>query len=89
MSDLEKTFGILFRIYNKYRKLYPENYFDSEQMCLMWSTDDPPDEIEGSAPFNDIEKAFDISIDDEDAIELYDMTLKEAVIRILEIQGKL
>jgi hypothetical protein len=89
MPDLEKTFGILFKIYNKYRKLYPENSFDSEQMCLMWSTDDPPDEIEGSDPFNDIEKAFDISIDDEDALELYDMTLKEAVIRILEIQGKL
>jgi hypothetical protein len=53
----------------------------------MWSTGDPPDVIEGTVPLNDIEKAFNIAIDDEDALELYDMTLKEASIRILEIQG--
>jgi hypothetical protein len=53
----------------------------------MWSTDNPPDEIEGTEPFNDIEEAFNIAIDDEDALEMYDMSLKEASIRILEIQG--
>jgi hypothetical protein len=55
----------------------------------MWPTNDPPDEIEGTEPFNDIEEAFNIAIDDKDALELYDMTLKEASIRILEIQGML
>ena len=87
MSELEKTFDLLCGIYNKHRRQYPENSFGSEQMCLMWSTADPPDEIEGTEPFNDIEEAFNIAIDDEDALELYDMTLKEASIRILEIQG--
>ena len=87
MSELEKTFDILYRIYNKHRSQYPENSFDTKQICLMWSTGDPPDVIEGTVPLNDIEKAFNIAIDDEDALELYDMTLKEASIRILEIQG--
>ena len=87
MSELEKTFDILYGIYNKHRRHHPENSFDTEQMCLMWSTDNPPDEIEGTEPFNDIEEAFNIAIDYEDALELYDMTLEEASIRILEIQG--
>ena len=87
MSELEKTFDILYGIYNKHRRQYPENSFDSKQICLMWSTDDPPDVIEGTEPFDDIEEAFNIAIDDENALELYDMTLKEASIRTLEIQG--
>jgi hypothetical protein len=53
----------------------------------MWSTNEPPDEIEGTSPLNDIEDAFDIEINDEDSLDLYDMTLKEASIRVLEIQG--
>ena len=48
---------------------------------------DKNSQIEGKEPFNDIEEAFDIVIDAEDALELYDMTLKEASIRTLEIQG--
>ena len=87
MSELEKTFDILYKIYKTHRKQYPENSFDSKQMCLMWSTNEPPDEIEGTEPFNDVEEAFDITIDDEDSLDLYDMTLKEASIRVLEIQG--
>ena len=87
MSELEKTFDILYKIYNKHRRQHPENSFDSKQICLMWSTDDQSDEIEGTEPINDIEEAFKIAIDDEDALELYDMTLEEASIRILEIQG--
>ena len=87
MSELQKTFDILYKIYNKHRKKHPENSFDSEQMCLMWSTNEPPDEIEGTAPLNDIEEIFDIVINDKDSLALYDMTLKETTIRILEIQG--
>jgi len=89
MSALEKTYGILYKIYNKHRKLFPENSYDSEQMCLMWSTNDPPDQIEHTEPFDDIEKAFNIEISENDSLDLYDMTLKEASIRILEIQGKM
>jgi len=51
----------------------------------MWSTYDPPDIIEGTEPFCDIETAFDICIDDDDALELYDMDLDEATRKIMEI----
>lgn len=88
MSKLEKTFDALYEIYNKHRKEYPENSFDSKQMCLMWSTNEPPDQIESTEPFDDIEAAFNIDISEEDSLDLYDMTLKEAAIRILEIQAR-
>ncbi len=52
----------------------------------MWSTYDPPDIIEGTEPFYDIENAFNIFIDDEDALDLYDMHLDEAAKRIIEIK---
>lgn len=87
MSKSEKTFSILYKIYNKHRKQYPENSYDSQQMCLMWSTNDLPDEIECTEPFDDIEEAFNIEISERDSLDIYNMTLKEASIRILEIQG--
>lgn len=52
----------------------------------MWSTDDPPDIIEGTEPFCDIEEAFGICIDDDTAFDLYDTTLREAARKIIEIQ---
>jgi hypothetical protein len=54
MSELQKTFDTLYEIYNKHRKKHPENSFDSEQICLMWSTYEPQDEFEGTSPLNDI-----------------------------------
>jgi hypothetical protein len=45
-----------------------------------------PDIIEGTPPFGDIEDAFGITFDDDAALELYDMDLDEAAVRILEIQ---
>ena len=52
----------------------------------MWSTDDPPDIIEGTEPIEDIEEAFNISLSDDDILGLYDMNLEEATKRIIEIQ---
>ncbi len=83
--------NILEAIYNKHRRNHKENP-DSKQMCCMWSTNDPPDIIEGTEPFDDIEMAFDILINEDDALELYDMTLKEAlnyIINLRMIQGKI
>ena len=74
----------LHEIYDRHRRKYPENS-DSKQMCCMWSTDDPPDNIEGTEPFCDIEEAFHISIDDDQALNLYDMDLDEAANRIIKI----
>lgn len=45
----------------------------------MWSTIRPPDTLTETKQIVDIEKAFEIQLDEDEAIELYDMTLKEAV----------
>ena len=57
-------------------------------MCCMWSTNDPPDIIEGTEPFCDIEDVFNISINEDDALDLYDMNLNNAAKFIIEIQKK-
>jgi hypothetical protein len=74
----------LHQIYEKHRKKYKGN-FDSKQMCMMWSTHNPPDVIEGTKPFIDIEKAFDIEISDDDCLDIYDMTIEEATVKIAAI----
>ncbi len=79
------AYKILHEIYDKHRRNYSENG-DSKQMCCMWSTYDPPDVIEDTEPFNDIEAAFNITIDDDDALDFYDMDLKDAAKRIIELQ---
>jgi len=79
---------LLHAIYSKHRRRHCENP-DSKQMCCMWSTDDPPEIIEGTEPICDIEDAFGIQISDGEALEIYDMYLDQAARKIREIeQGK-
>ena len=88
MSTYKTTYKTLHEIYDKHRRNYRENG-DSKQMCCMWSTNDPPDIIECTEPLEDIEAAFNITIDDEeDLMELYDMYLKDAAKKIIEIQER-
>jgi len=87
MSTYKDTYNILHEIYQKHRRKYRENG-DSKQMCCMWSTNDPPDQIVETGPFDDIEAAFNIVIDEDDAMDLYDMYLKDAAKRIIEIQER-
>ena len=87
MSKSESIYKTLHEIYKKHRQNYPENS-DSKQMCCMWSTNDPPDVIEDTEPFNDIETAFNIIINEDDALDLYDMHLEEATKHIFEIQQR-
>ena len=54
----------------------------------MWSTYDPPDIIEGTEPFCDIETAFGISIEEDDALQLYDMDLDVAARKIMEMRER-
>ncbi len=77
----QEIYKKLHEIYDRHRRRYRAN-FDSGQMCLMWSTCDPPDVIEGTEPICDIEVAFDVEISDEDALDIYDMTLEEATIKL-------
>jgi len=74
----------LQRIYEKHRKKYKENP-DSQQMCCMWSTSNPPDEIENTAPFDDIEETFGILMDDNDCMDIYDMDIENASERIAKL----
>mgnify|MGYP001573725046 CR=1 FL=1 len=75
----------LYTIYNKHRKKYRNNP-DSKQMCCMWSTNSPPDILEGTRQIYDIEKTFGIKLDENEAVEMYDMTLSEATEMILKIK---
>ncbi len=85
MNNIHKRiYTELHRIYDKHRRKYKPNP-DSKQMCCMWSISRPPDVIEGTTPFCDIEDAFNISIDEDECFELYDMTLEEATSRISNI----
>jgi len=83
----QSVYEKLRRIYEKHRRNHAENG-DSEQMCCMWSTSDPPDIIEGTPPFDDIEDTFSISISDDVELELYDMHLDEAARKIMEIRNE-
>ena len=85
METLTQVYETLRGIYQKHRRKHRENP-DSEQMCCMWSTNTPPDILEGTEPFEAIEAAFGIVIDEDEALELYDMTLQEAAKRIIELQ---
>ncbi len=71
----------LYQIFMKYKKRY-KNPPASKQLCCMWSVTNPPDIIEDTPPFRDIEKAFNISIDDDECLEFYDMELGEAAEKI-------
>jgi len=72
------TYQKLYNIYKKYQSRYNRTC-NSGQVCLMWSTRRLPDVLTETRQISDIEKAFGIQLDEDEAIELYDMTLNEAV----------
>lgn len=86
-NTYDDVYRALYAIYDRHRRKYRENS-DSKQMCCMWSTNDPPDIIEGTEPFCDIEATFGIYVDEDNAFELYDMDLDETARKIMEIREK-
>ena len=86
-NTCETVYQELRRIYDKHRRKHGRNP-DSGQMCCMWSTSNPPDVIEGTAPFRDMEAAFGVEISDDDAYALYDMELDEAARMIVAIRSE-
>lgn len=80
-SKNKEIYNKLLQIYKKHIQKYKHNP-NSEQMCCMWSTNNPPDSIYKTDPFNDIEDVFGISISEDDCIELYDMDISEATLKI-------
>jgi hypothetical protein len=85
-QNLTEVYKTLHTIYQKHRKKHLENP-DSKQMCCMWSSDDPPDVLEDTETLLDLEEAFDISIDEDEAFELYEMMLDHAAKRIQELMA--
>ena len=86
-NTYEAVYQELRRIYDKHRRQHGRNP-DSGQMCCMWSTSNPPDVIEGTAPFRDMEATFGVKIADDDAYALYDMELDEAARMIVARRGE-
>lgn len=83
----QEIYDKLFQIFSKYKKRY-KSPPKSKQMCCMWSTVNPPDIIEDTPPFNDIEEAFNLSLDEDDCLELYNMDLDEATDKIVDLLQK-
>jgi hypothetical protein len=77
-----EIYDMLLQIFMKHKRRY-KNPPKSKDLSCMWSITDPPDIIEGTPPFQDIEKAFNITIDEDECLELYDMDLDEATDRIV------
>jgi hypothetical protein len=50
----------------------------ASQVCTMWSVDDPPDVLLATDPLEAICDLVRMDIDENYAVELYDMTLQEA-----------
>jgi hypothetical protein len=73
----QEIYDKLNQIFVKYKKRC-KNTPKSVQLCCMWSLNNPPDIIEGTAPFIDIETAFNVEVSDDHCFELYDMELDEA-----------
>jgi hypothetical protein len=87
MNDAYKiAYQTLHTIYDKHRRKYRGNS-DTKQMCCMWSTHNPPDTLLDTQPIYDIEDAFNIKIDEDEAMEIYDMTLDEALNKIMEMKS--
>ncbi len=69
----------LNKLFLLYKKYVPNGKPDANsQMCLLWSTKNPPDILENTKQLEVIEKEFKIGINEVEAVEMYDMNLLEA-----------
>lgn len=83
-ASVDTVYRVLLAIYEKHRRKYKANP-DSKQMCCMWSMSSLPDILTATQPLCDIEDAFGICIDEDDAVKIYDMDLDEAARTIMEM----
>ena len=86
-ASVDAAYRVLLAIYEKHRRKYRANP-DSKQMCCLWSMSRLPDILAGTQPLCDIEDAFGVSIDEDDAVKIYDMDLDEATRTIMEMVKK-
>lgn len=79
------TVDTLKETYNRYRKKFKSNP-DSGQICCMWSTSNPPDDIFDTDQILAIENKFNIEMSEDDVMEIYDMDINEAADKIEKIK---
>ncbi len=82
VSILEK----LKKVYTKFVLRKGPNA--DSQLCEIWSMD-PPDILESTRQIRAIEAEFNITIEEDDAAELFDMSLIEAsdyILKMIELQ---
>ena len=85
-SEHQDIYDRLHKLYKKYFRRYKNP--DSKQICCMWSTRNPPDEIYECSQMDDIQDEFNIRLTEDDALELYDMKLDEATEYIAKLIKK-
>jgi len=68
----------LFRLLKKHSKGENIHLNKDSQMCCFWSIDNPPDVLEATDQLEEIQAEFDINVSEDEAVEMYDMTLQEA-----------
>lgn len=86
-ASVDAAYRVLLTLYNKHRRKYKTNP-DSKQMCCLWSTCRLPDILTATPALCDIEDAFGISLDEDEALKIYDMDLDEAAGTIMEMMKR-
>jgi len=69
---------ILNKLYDIYREYVNSEPNPDSQLCVIWPLDDPPNILETTPQLESIEEILDINIYENDAVELFDMSLVEA-----------
>jgi len=67
-----------FQLLKKYSNDENIHLSQDSQMCCFWSIDNPPDVLEVTDQLEEIQAEFNIAISEDEAVEMYDMTLQEA-----------
>ena len=82
-KEYEIIYTKLYNIYKKYRARHRENP-DSKQMSCMWSSKNPPDILLDTKPIIEIDKMFEIELDEDQCVDIYDMDISEAAKAIIQ-----
>ncbi len=72
----DEIFNKLCTIYKKYT--YIKTPSEDSQICMLWDKTNSPDILEITEQHQEIEESFDLEIDEDSAVEMFDMNLREA-----------
>ncbi len=72
----DEIFKKLCTIYTKYTS--NKSPSEESQICMLWDINYPPDVLEITEQHQEIEESFNLDIDEDSAVEMFDMNLREA-----------